>query len=183
MSTTAFAQSASVGSVAQLQGSATITHLGASKALKSGDPVASEDILETGPASKLLVSFADGTALTLGPNADVVIDEFVYNPNGGKNSAALRITSGAARFVAGAIEKAGGPEAIKVSTPVATIGIRGTDFFVEQDGDHLSVALFSGYRVTVTNGAGETVLRPGAGEPDASHPARAALRTAHRRRR
>ena len=163
MSTAAMAQTAPVGAVTQLQGTATITHQGASKPLKSGDAVASADILETGPASKLLVGFSDGTTLTLGPNADVVIDEFVYSPNGGKNNAALRVTSGAARFVAGAIEKVGGTEAIKVSTPVATIGIRGTDFFIEQVGDHLSVALFSGYRVAVSNSAGETVLRPGEG--------------------
>lgn len=157
------AQTQSVGTITQLQGIATITHQGASKPLKAGDAVASEAILETGPASKLLVSFVDGTTLTLGPNADVVIDEFVYNPNGGKNSAALRVTAGAARFVAGALEQVGGTEAIKVSTPVATIGIRGTDFFIEMQDQHLSVALFSGYRVAVTNPAGETVLRPGEG--------------------
>jgi len=159
----AHAQTPGVGTVAQLQGTASVTRQGATQALNTGDAIASEDILETGPASKLLVTFTDGTALTLGPNADVVIDEFVYNPDGGRNNAALRVTAGAARFVAGALERVGGTEAIKVSTPVATIGIRGTDFFVEMDGQHLSVALFSGYRVAVANAAGETLLRPGEG--------------------
>jgi hypothetical protein len=90
----------------------------------------------------LLVTFVDGTRLTLGPNADVIIDDFVYNPNGGVNNAALRVTGGAMRLVAGAIERVGGPQAVKVATPVGTIGIRGTDFFVEMEDDHLAVALF-----------------------------------------
>ncbi len=66
-------------------------------------------------------------------------------------------------MVAGAIEGTGGTGALSITTPVATIGIRGTDFFVELEGDRLQVALFSGYEVTVTNAAGTTVLRPGEG--------------------
>lgn len=160
----ASAQNASVGTVTQLQGSATVTQGTApARGLKNGDPVFKDDLFETGPGAKLLITLTDATKLTLGADAEVVIDAFVYNPNGGANTAALRVTAGAMRLVAGALEKAGGPQAIQVATPVATIGIRGTDFFVEQDGGHLSVALFSGYRVAVTNAAGETLLRPGEG--------------------
>jgi hypothetical protein len=68
------------------------------------------------------------------------------------------------RLVAGAVERIGGTQAVNVATPVGTIGIRGTDFFVEmENGDHLAVALFSGTGVVVTNAAGETLLRPGEG--------------------
>ena len=49
------------------------------------------------------------------------------------------------RLVAGAVERIGGAKAITVTTAVGTIGIRGTDFFVEMmAADHLAVALFSG---------------------------------------
>jgi hypothetical protein len=154
---------AAVGNVTEVLGPATVTQLGPARPLQTGDAIFSEDILETGPSGKLLIGFSDGTRLTLGPNAEVVIDEFIYNPSGGTNNAALRVAAGAARLVAGAIEKVGGTQAIKVSTPVATIGIRGTDFFIEMLPDRLSVALFSGFEIAVSNANGETVLRPGQG--------------------
>jgi hypothetical protein len=159
------AQSAAVGTVAQLQGSASATRDAGNQTLLAPEaPIFSDDILETSADGKVLVQFVDGTKLTLGPNAEVVIDEFVYNPNGGTNTAALRVTAGAMRLVAGALERVGGGEAITVATPVGTIGIRGTDFFVEmEDGRHLAVALFSGYEVAVINAGGQTVLRPGEG--------------------
>ena len=158
------AQTAAVGTVAQLQGTATVTRGANPVPLTAGAQIFDDDVLETAADGKLLVQFTDGTKLTLGPSADVVIDEFVYNPNGGANNAALRVTGGAMRLVAGAVERVGGAQAIKVSTPVGTIGIRGTDFFVEmEDGTHLAVALFSGYEIAVSNDAGTTVLWPGEG--------------------
>jgi len=160
----AFAQGlAPAGTVTELQGTVTVTRQNGAQPLQAGDQVLADDVLETGAAAKLLVTFTDGTKLTLGPNAEVMVDEFVYNPNGGNNNAALRVTAGAARVVAGALERVGGSQAIKVATPVATIGMRGTDFFIEMEDDHLSVALFSGFEVAVSNAAGETVLRPGEG--------------------
>jgi len=159
----AAAQTASVGT-AQVQGGASVTRGNATTALATGAAIFDDDILETAADGKLLVTFTDGTQLTLGPSADVVIDEFVYNPNGGANNAALRVTAGAMRLVAGAVEAVGGGQAVRVTTPVGTIGIRGTDFFVEmEDGNHLAVALFSGYEINIVNAAGETVLRPGEG--------------------
>ncbi len=160
----ALAQTAAVGSVTQLQGSVSATRAAGTVTLQLNAPIYSDDLLETDANAKLLVQFTDGTKLTLGPSSEVLIDEFVFNPNGGANNAALRITAGAARLVAGAIERVGGTQAITVTTPVATIGIRGTDFFIEmEEADHLAVALFSGNQIAVTNTSGTTVLRPGEG--------------------
>lgn len=160
----AWAQAAGVGAITQIQGAASVTRGTGTQTLTAGAGVFSDDILETAADGKLLVTFSDGSKLTLGPNAEVVIDEFVYSPAGGTNTAALRVTAGAMRLVAGAVERVGGAQAVTVATPVGSIGIRGTDFFVEmEDGTHLAVALFSGFEVAVTNAAGETVLRPGEG--------------------
>ncbi len=160
----AFAQNLpAAGGVTALAGTAVAVRDAAEDALALNDPIFANDILETGPSGKLRVTFRDNTELTLGPDADVVIDEFVYAPERKAANAALRFVAGTARVVAGAIEDTGGQGAFSITTPVATIGIRGTDFFVELDGDHLQVALFSGYEVTVTNAAGTTVLRPGEG--------------------
>ncbi|MGE3334312.1 MAG: FecR domain-containing protein [Rhodospirillaceae bacterium] len=154
---------ARAGGVTAVHGSATAVRDTTQDNLALNDPIFRNDILETGPDGKLRVTFADNTQLTLGPDADVVIDDFVYAPDKKTGNAALRIAAGTARVIAGAIEDNGGSEAFSIRTPVATIGIRGTDFFVEMAGDHLQVALFSGYEVTVTNTAGTTVLRPGEG--------------------
>lgn len=156
-------EAAQAGAVRALQGTAAVVRTGGRSPLALADPVFSQDALETGPQGQLRVTFSDNTELTLGPNADVVIDEFIYAPAANRASAALRIAAGAARLLAGDVESVGGQQAVRITTPVATIGIRGTDFFVELEGDHLSVALFSGYEVTVSNAAGTTVLRPGEG--------------------
>ncbi len=160
----AYAQDAArAGGVSALTGNALAIRETAQDELALNDPIFSDDILETGPTGKLRVTFADNTQLTLGPDSDVVIDEFVYAPDKKTGNAAIRIAAGTARILAGAIEDNSGQGAFQISTPIATIGIRGTDFFVELEGDHLQVALFSGYEVTVTNGAGTTILRPGEG--------------------
>lgn len=151
------------GGVSAVQGAAAAVRAAAPDDLALNDPIFRNDILETGADGKLQVTFADNTQLTLGPDADVVIDDFVYAPATRMGNAALRFVSGTARVLAGSIEDTGGAGAFSITTPVATIGIRGTDFFVELEGDHLQVALFSGYEVTVTNAAGTTVLRPGEG--------------------
>ncbi len=153
----------SIGSVTESQGSAFVTRQGGQSPTKAGDGIQLNDELTTGPGSKLAVQLADGAKLTLGPKGELVIDEFVYNPQGQGGGMALKVAGGAARFVAGAIEKTAGPQAISISTPVASIGIRGTDFFINLDGDHLQVALFSGVEVVVSNAAGSAILHPGEG--------------------
>ena len=125
------AQAQNAGDVRELQGGANVTRGDtAAVSLARGAAIQRNDIVETAANGKMLIGFVDGTALTLGPGAEVVIDEYVYNPNGGANSATVRVASGAMRLVAGAIERAGGTKAITVTTAVGTIGIRGTDFFV-----------------------------------------------------
>ncbi len=56
-------------------------------------------------------------------NARIVLDEFVYNPNSTSNSALISLTKGTFTFIAGKVAKTGD---MKVDTPVATMGIRGT---------------------------------------------------------
>ena len=151
-----------VGKVEYTEGAATVVRQARETTLRPGDGIFQNDELSTHAGSKLLVLFVDGTHASLGENADLVVDTFVYNPGGGENNAVLKIVSGAARFVAGALEKADA-KALKIETPVASIGIRGTDFFVEASGRHLAVALFSGFSIGVTNDSGTTVLQPSQG--------------------
>ena len=118
-------------------GSVTIQHAGAvvvqatvgqAGAVKVGDPVYLGDIAETGADGRLGVTFEDGTAFTLSNSARMVLNEFVYHPNGKSNRTFFSLTKGTFTFVAGKVAKTGD---MQIDTPVATMGIRGTTPHVE----------------------------------------------------
>jgi hypothetical protein len=118
-----------IGKIATAKGSFTITH-GDGVALqaslgpaKVGDPVYQHDIVQTGADGTIGLTLNDGTAFNVSTNARIVLDEFVYDPNGTSNSALIRLTKGTFTFIAGKVAKTGD---MKVDTPVATMGIRGT---------------------------------------------------------
>jgi hypothetical protein len=111
-----------------LKGAASITHNGATAPLKIGAPVFIGDLLQTGPAATLGVTFDDETTFNLSENASITVDEFVYQASGARNSAAYNVIRGTVAFVAQEIAKTGD---MRISTPTATLGIRGTTGVVE----------------------------------------------------
>ena len=118
------------GYVARLQGSASEVVGDVGMPLAVGSPVHRQGIVETGPEGRAELVFLDASRLTLGAGAQVEIDELVYDarPDSRRREQALRVVAGTFRFVSGAIGKQV-PAAVAVWTPVATIGIRGTEFF------------------------------------------------------
>jgi hypothetical protein len=127
-----------------------------------GGPIFLNDVVATGAAARLEVTFDDGTSLTLGESAEMRIDSFVYAPSMGAARMRAAVT-GAFRFISGGIGQTAAAD-VAVTTPVATIGIRGTDFFGGPiDSQALGVLLLEG-AVIVTNPAGEAILdAPGEG--------------------
>jgi len=119
-----------IGQVATLQGSATVTRAGAASAtpLKVSDLIFRKDTLETAANSSLGVTFDDETTFNLSGNARIVIDDFVYQDGGTANAGLFAVTRGTVAFVAGQVAKTGD---MKIATPVATMGIRGTTGIVE----------------------------------------------------
>ena len=127
-----------IGKVVTATGVVSIEHVGAvvvqaslggqSGDAKVGDSVYLGDVVSTGSDGRVGISFTDGTAFDLSPNARMVMNEFVYDPNSKSNSSLLSLTKGTFTFVAGKIAKSGD---MKVNTPVATMGIRGTTPRVE----------------------------------------------------
>ena len=99
---------------------------------KVGDPIYLGDVLSTGADGRVGITFTDGTAFDLSSNARMAMTEFIYDPNGKSNSSLLSLTKGTFTFVAGKIAKTGD---MKVDTPVATMGIRGTTPRVEISDD------------------------------------------------
>ncbi|WP_244432822.1 MULTISPECIES: putative Ig domain-containing protein [unclassified Afipia] len=119
---------AAVGNVAKVSGTAVVTRSGVPVELKQGDRLLKGDVVQTGPDTTIGISFVDGTALGLASNARIVLDEMTYDPNGSSNSSLLSLIQGTITLVAGHTAKFGN---MRVETPVATMGIRGTAVMVE----------------------------------------------------
>ena len=117
----------SIGSAERVQQGAQQEVRTNTSGLATGDAVFQQARLYTDETGSGLVRFEDGTGLTIAENSNLVVDEFVYNPNGGRQSMVIRLGIGAMRMVSGQIDK----ESVRVQTPVAVLGIRGTDFTVD----------------------------------------------------
>lgn len=117
-----------IGTVSKLSGSATAIRNGVSVMLNVGDQVQKGDVVQAGAESSLNLTFIDGTVFGLSANARMVLNEMVYDPQGSANSSLLSLIQGTITFVAGETAKNGD---MRVDTPVATMGIRGTAVLVE----------------------------------------------------
>ncbi len=156
--------SSPIGKVVAAKGSVTIEHVSAvvvqanlpSQAgqAKVGDLVYQGDVVRTGADGRVSINFADDTSFNLSNNANMTLDEFVYDPNGKSNSTVFNLGKGAFTFVAGKIAKNGD---MKVETPVATMGIRGTTPHVEISED--GTAKFS---TLIEEGKSQVVKKLGA---------------------
>lgn len=90
---------------------------------KAGDLVYRDDLIQTGADGTLSIVFVDGTTLNVSENAKMQVNEFVYDPKGHSNEALLSLSKGTFAFIAGAVAHSGN---MKIDTPLATMGIRGT---------------------------------------------------------
>ena len=129
-----------------------------------GSSIAHKERIQTTAAGSVQLLFLDKTSMTIGPNSDLTIDEYVYNPNAGTGKLAATLGKGALRFVGGQISHSGDAE---VKTASAVIGIRGGVALITPKN------VFTGYgSSTVTSGgstvtlyAGEFTQTQGGGTP------------------
>ena len=120
-----------IGRVATVSGNSTAMRNGVAIALNVGDAVYKGDVVQTAGNSAIAVIFGDGTTFNLTANARMVLNEFVYNPApGSANSALINLVQGSITFVAGEVAKTGD---MKIGTPTATLGIRGTAVQIDID--------------------------------------------------
>lgn len=85
------------------------------------------DVLSTTAGGSAIVRMQDGTRMTLRPGTDMVIERYQYRENAPDNNMLLQLFTGGLRAITGLISK-NAPEAAKLRTKTATVGIRGTDF-------------------------------------------------------
>lgn len=129
--------------------------------LHVGDPVFQNGIIETSRSSRTTLRFLDDTTFRLGSSAVLKLDEFVYNPAVIESqSFVMTMTKGVFQFVSGNLPK----QSYTLNTPVVTIGIRGTNFYivVEEGTGATTVCLNSG-EVTITSRGGPSSVLSRAG--------------------
>ena len=116
-----------VGEISELNGIARIVR-DKTETAALNDDIKSYDTLETSNG-RMAVTFLDDTLIRLTEHSQVLIDEFVYDPDPNKSKMALNFAKGTARFVTGKLNKVA-KKNITIRTNSATVGIRGTDFTI-----------------------------------------------------
>ena len=119
-----------VGSVKTIKGTASIIRQNQVIPAQIGDKVFMKDSLKTGPDGSLGMIFKDDTLLSIGPQSEITISEFLFSPAEGRLSIVTKLLKGTAAYLTGIIAKLS-PESVRFETPVAGIGIRGTKFAVK----------------------------------------------------
>lgn len=120
-----------IGNVATLTGTASVVRNQNTLPLKLKDDIYLNDVLVTFAGSTLGITFNDETTFNLTANASITVDNYIYQDGGKQNSALFDITKGTVAFVASAVARTGN---MKITTPTATLGIRGTTGLVEVNG-------------------------------------------------
>jgi len=100
-----------------------------------GDPLFEKDVVETGPDGGIGITFVDNTVFSAGPNSQLALDEFQFDSNNFRGSLLADIRQGTLAVVSGDIARSS-PGAMKIRTPTAVLGVRGTTFAVQVYGDH-----------------------------------------------
>jgi hypothetical protein len=135
LSATAYAAEDSSGMVVASRGEVLALSNGGSRELKQGDFIYQNDEIITSARSFAVLQFVDGAKVTVRPDSTLIIEQYLYAGNE-NDEATLNLVSGGLRVITGAMAKSN-PENYKVRTPVALMGVRGTEFSIMLCGDEI----------------------------------------------
>ncbi|MGV3491906.1 MAG: FecR family protein [Devosia sp.] len=142
-----------VGVTAAVNQQASGTVGGNIRTIALGENVVFNERIQTGGEGLVQILLADGTTFMVGPNSDLVIDNFVYDPNAGTAQVTATFTKGVLRFIGGQTSKTDG--GVTINTPVGTMGIRGAMVDIDLDppaGTPKHIDLLFGNSVTLEQG-------------------------------
>jgi hypothetical protein len=140
-----------IGTVASSEPTLRGTPPGAgTRTLTLGTGVVQNETVASSASGRGQILFIDQTTLSLAPSTTIVLDQFVFNPNG-SGQIGLQMTQGALRFIGGTLSR--GQEAT-VTTPTATIGIRGSGALVLYANGRTFAVFLAGERLCLTNSEG-----------------------------
>lgn len=121
-----------------------------------GQDVIYNEHITTGTEGQTQLLFLDESAMTIGPNSDLTIDQFVYDPKSGAGKLAMSTTRGLLRYVGGKLSKQ--DQAVTVRTTTATLAVRGGAFMINNN--EFIFIYGDGLSVTGRNGVAELLYRP-----------------------
>lgn len=124
------AEEAVVGYVKNVSGEASVTTGAKRVAAQLGTPLYLGSQLKTGRKASLGVTFKDDTVMSFGPDTELTVDQYLYAPSQGKLKLAATMVRGSLNYVSGVIAKLQ-PDAVTVTTPSGTLGVRGTQFVLK----------------------------------------------------
>jgi hypothetical protein len=148
LGTSAARAQARIGEAAVVKNEVVRVTESATSQINVGDGVLRDEVLRTGLDSAARLVMADSTNLSLGPNAAIKLDRTVFNDEHSYRDIVIRLTSGAFRFVTGHSEKT----AYRITTPVATIGVRGTILDILSQHGRTTVVLQEGAALVCSTG-------------------------------
>ncbi|NKB50430.1 MAG: hypothetical protein GKS02_13815 [Alphaproteobacteria bacterium] len=119
-----------IGTVKTSAGDAKIIRAGRPGPAAVGTAIEQNDIVVTGADGSVGVTFSDSSMFSVGPNTEIVVDKYVFDPNAGNGSFTANMAKGTLQFISGEISKLS-PDAVRVNIPTGTIAVRGTRFLVE----------------------------------------------------
>ncbi|MDR1966143.1 MAG: FecR domain-containing protein [Synergistaceae bacterium] len=143
------AEAAPAGTVIAASGMVEVSRAGARVPLAAKDPVYGADSILTGADGKVQILFDDGSTVNVAPDSS--FDMRAYANSDSEPSFAANLFQGAVRIITGTITDRN-PEGFEVTTPLATVGIRGTILYIEADDRHSTVKVFNSEKTVVVNG-------------------------------
>ncbi len=124
------AQNPQIGQVETVSGQVFIVRSDVRSPAKVGGPVYEKDTIDTGTDGAIGITFVDNTVMSAGPNSEVALEDYRFDSNNFNGSMLADLRKGTLSMVSGDIAKSS-PNAMKVKTPGAILGVRGTHFVVQ----------------------------------------------------
>ena len=128
--TTSHAANSQVAQIKTVSGDARIVRSGARSTARVGDPLYEKDTIETGADGSIGITFIDNTVMSSGPDSQIVLEDYKFNSSNFKGSMLADMNRGTVSMISGDIARSS-PGAMKVKTPTAILGVRGTRFVIE----------------------------------------------------
>ena len=126
----------SIGQVKTRKGDVFVLHANQAQAvpLKVGDHVSQSDTVTTGKLASVGITFTDNSMMSLGPNSKLVLKQYSFDPTTRAGVFTTALSRGTLAAKSGQIVQQT-PEAMKIETPTARLGVKGTEFVVHVDGE------------------------------------------------
>jgi len=128
----ASAEPHAIGKAKIVSGAVQVVRAGKKTPVKVGDVLQEHDVFETGADGSLGVTFTDNTSFSIGPNSNVAIDTYFFDPKNLKGNMLAKLKKGTMMVRTGELTRQH-PGSVKIKTPRTVLGVRGTTFVVSVD--------------------------------------------------